>query len=247
MIYPFCVNEQSFFEKLEGEHEKESSNKSSLVKKKKGVNNFRGKAIERRGRTKRFMFTPGFARATCFLNTFAVEMEIFDMFCFMTRQEEFQTAADLLSRALWVKDKPDERKNSKDYVEVKSSATSQAQSGYRFLQSPGAVTTTSVAVSDSNSGDCSFVGKSSVFKAEKQLVQCETDSQQQKQNLALLTPESDRLSKSNHNMVGFNDNHFKTELENLHITNKEQDLESDDELEQFVFQPKADSQRDIKF
>ena len=130
---------------------------------------------------------------------------------------------------------------------MKSSATSQAQSGSRFLQSPGAVTTTSVAVSDSNSGDCSFVGKSSVFKAEKQLVQCETDSQQQKQNLDLWTSESDRLSKPNHNMVGFNGNHVEKDLENLHLTNKEQDSESEDELEQFVFQPKGDSQRNMKF
>ena len=132
-------------------------------------------------------------------------------------------------------------------MEVKSSATSQAQSGSRFLQNPGAVTTTSVAVSDSNSGDCSFVGKSSVFKTEKQLVQCETDSQQQKQKLDLWTSESDHLSKSNHNMVGFNGNHVETDLENLHLTNKEQDSESEDELEQFVFQPKGSSQRNMKF
>ena len=161
-------------------------------------------------------------------------------------QEEFQTAADLLSRALWVKDKPDEREKSKDYVEMKSSATSQAQSGSPFLQSPGAITTIPVAVSDSNSGDCSFVGKSSVFKAEEQLVQCETDLQQQKQNLDLWTSESDRLSKSNHNRVGFNGNHVETDLENLHLTNKEQDSESDDELEQFEFEPKSNSQRNIK-
>ena len=166
--------------------------------------------------------------------------------CFMTGQEEFQTAADLLSRALWVKDKADERKNTKDCVEMKSSTTSQAQSGSRFLQSPGAVTTTPVAVSESNSGDCSFACKSSVFKAEEQLVQCETDSQQQKQNLDLLTQESDCLSKSNHNMVGFNGNHVETDLENLHLTNKEQDSESDDELEQFVFQPKGNGQRNMK-
>ena len=85
-------------------------------------------------------------------------------------QEEFHTATDLLSRALWIKDKPAKGKNSKDYVEVKSSETSQARNGPRFLQSPGAVKTTLAAVSDSNSGGCSFDGKSSVFKAEEQLV-----------------------------------------------------------------------------
>ena len=47
-------------------------------------------------------------------------------------------------------------------------------------------------------------------------------------------------------MVGFNGNAVETELKNLHLTNKEQDSESDDELEQFVFQPKGNSQRNMK-
>ena len=82
---------------------------------------------------------------------------------------------------------------------------------------------------------------------EEQLDQSFTaESQQQRENSVLITSDNDVSAKCSHN-ADFNGIHFQTELENLHLVDEKQDSESDDELEQFVFQPKSNTQRNFKF
>ena len=81
---------------------------------------------------------------------------------------------------------------------------------------------------------------------EGQLDQSSTASQQRRENSVLITSDNDVSAKYTHN-ADFNGIHIQTELENLHLVDEKQDSESDDELEQFVFQPKSNTQRNFKF
>ena len=81
---------------------------------------------------------------------------------------------------------------------------------------------------------------------EGQLDQSSTASQQRRENSVLITSDNDVSAKYTHH-ADLNGIHIQTELENLHLVDEKQDSESDDELEQFVFQPKSNTQRNFKF
>ena len=72
-----------------------------------------------------------------------------------------------------------------------------------------------------------------------------TASQQQKQNTYLMTSNNDFSSKFRREPVGFKASHVTAALKGLHLTDKRQESESDDELEQFVFQPKSIRQGNV--
>ena len=83
------------------------------------------------------------------------------------------------------------------------------------------------------------VYNSSKSQSKEKCDQSWTESQQQKQNTDLMASDKDFSSKFSRDAAGFKDSHVTAALKGLHLADKEQESASDDELEQFVFQPKS--------
>ena len=137
-------------------------------------------------------------------------------------------------------------------LERSSSKLTHAQGRSLLAHNPVAVTAKApdvhankhVAVlkdSFSNSTDCNFVCNSSTSYPEEQSGPIWSKPQQQGKK------PDECSSSSSSKAVDLNGSHVQTKLENWHLVDEEQGSESDDELEQFVFQPKYQRQRNVKF
>ena len=170
-------------------------------------------------------------------------------------QEEFHTAADLLRKALWAKDKTranNEEITSPEFVE---NTLSEEGAESTALQNPDTSARNSklqvARNEDSNSLSCKAANNSCNF--QPQLEQDKDVSKRATEYTKTLTLEEN--SSTSHDVVSFSE---KAGFEELRVSDinaatssilKETDSDSDDELEQFVFQPKGDRQgnRNLSF
>jgi len=161
-------------------------------------------------------------------------------------KEEFHTAADLLRKALWAKDKTranNEEITSPEFVE---NTLSEEGAESTALQNPDTSARNSklqvARNEDSNSLRCKAANNSCNF--EPKLEQAKDVSKRATEDTKTLTSEEN--SSTGQDVGSFSET---TGLEELRVSDinaatssilKETDLDSDDELEQFVFQPKGD-------
>lgn len=173
-------------------------------------------------------------------------------------QEEFREAADLLSRVLGPKVKSDEKRDIMPCLERNGSTQRHAQGRSLLAHNPAAVTVMATDVhadrhdavltdSLSNSPDCNFVYNSSASSSEEQSGSIWTKLHQLDKKPDILVSRIECFSSFSSKAVGLNGSHVQTKLESWHLADEEQGSESDDELEQFVFQPKCQTQRNVKF
>lgn len=160
----------------------------------------------------------------------------------ISQQGEFQEAAELLSKAIWPKGKHEEKKHSEIIPGRNGIAIPSEQSESLPPQNPADFQTGGFQANGKDP-ESSLVCNSSRTNTQETCDLSRTESPQQRPKTDLLA--SDKHSpKFSHDTDCVNNSRvkLKTGLENLRLADNEQDTESDDELEQFVFQPKNSRQ-----
>ena len=168
-------------------------------------------------------------------------------------QEEFHTAADLLRKALWTKDKTQANNEEITSPEFVENALSEEGAESTALQNPDTSTRNSKLQVAKNEDSLSCKAANNSRNFEPKLEQDKDVSKCATEDTKTLTSEEN--SSSGQDVGSFTE---RTGLEELRVSDinaattsilKEPDSDSDDELEHFVFQPKGEREgnRNLSF
>ncbi|XP_078342625.1 uncharacterized protein LOC144628400 [Oculina patagonica] len=169
-------------------------------------------------------------------------------------KDEFHEAADLLSRALRAKGKPlEENKDAIALPEIVENKTSNKETESTMLQNLDTCT---------RSNDLQTDKCQAVTKDRNRLTDCNSDinscnfesneqdnrsSESRIQDTNLSTSDLDNFTRLNHEAVSSNESTGPEEFAETKSVIKEQDSDSEDELEQFVFQPRSNREEEFEF